>query len=299
MINNIKYKDYCNKFKGYRTFLDSMINKYVSIPGVGNNYVPQGICKVKEYFLITFYDYTKIANSIICVIDDSSKKFRIVYLDGKYHCGGIGYHEKSNSIYITGSSMGNSSYINKYDCNDILSKDKVYAKVKFRVDDNNTLKSSISGKSSVAYLFVLDNQIYLGNFSFKGDGRLKWYYLDDKGNLLIDSCFILDNPYINTQGMCKYKYMGNDYYLFSTSFGRKNDSIIYIAILNNNKFKTIKKIRFPAMSEQINVDKNGIVYIIFESGAYKYRGAKNRICDVCFFEFKKLLKDKKFKFFDR
>lgn len=294
--DEIKYNSYLSNFRKYKTFLKSMIKKYVGIPFVGSTYVSQGVCRVNNYTLITFYDYTKVNNSIICIVDDSSREFRIVYLDGKYHCGGIGYHEKSNSIYITGSSKGNTSYINKYNYDDILNKDKVYAKVKFRVDDNNTLKSSISGKSSVAYLFVLDNQIYLGNFSFKGDGRIKRYYLDDNGNLMMSSSIILNNPYINTQGMCKYKYKGDDYYLFSTSYGRRYDSIIYITKLNNNKFETVKKIKFPVMSEQINIDKNGIVYIIFESCACIYSKAKNKVCDVCFFEFEKLLNSKNLRF---
>jgi len=299
MINGkdeIKYNNYWCNFRKYKTFFRSMIKKYVGIPFVGSTYVPQGVCRVRNYTLITFYDYTKVNNSIICVVNDETRKFRIVNLDGKYHCGGISYHEKSNNIYITGSSSGNYSYINKYDCDDILSKDKVYLKVKFKVDDDNILKSSISNKSSVAYLSICDDQIYLGNFSVKKDGVVKRYYLDDNGNLVMSSLVILDNPYMNTQGICKYRYKGSDYYLFSTSCGECCDSKVYIAKLDSNKFKTIKKIRFPVMSEQINIDKNGMVYIVFESCADKYLKAKNKICDVCFFDFEKLLNSKRFRF---
>ena len=101
--DEIKYNSYLSNFRKYKTFLKSMIKKYVGIPFVGSTYVSQGVCRANNYTLITFYDYTKVNNSIICIVDDSSREFRIVYLDGKYHCGGIGYHEKSNSIYAKGN----------------------------------------------------------------------------------------------------------------------------------------------------------------------------------------------------
>ena len=76
--------------------------------------------------------------------------------------------KKTNSIFIPGASgkeQGNTSYVNRYNAKDLLNKDKINATLKIKVDDNNYLKSSINKKSSVAYLTVHNNYLYIGNFS--------------------------------------------------------------------------------------------------------------------------------------
>lgn len=291
MDNGIRYRDYCIRLKKYRTFIKGMKNKYIEVPNSDSNYIVQGFCFVNSYTLITAYDKNRIDNSIIYLINSNEELIKKVFLDGKYHCGGIAYHKSSDSIYITGDSnmnKGLSSYVNKYRFIDILNCDKVYACCKYEVDNNNMLKSSISNKSSVAYLTIYDNYIYLGNFSRNSNGKIKKYKLDNNGDILIDSCIILNNIHKNTQGMSLCKYNGEEYYIFSTSFGRVRDSIIYISKLSNNKFKIVKKIKFPVMSEQVNID-DGEVAFIFESSCDSFMDAKNRVLDICFFEFEKLL----------
>lgn len=288
MNGNIKYKYYCNKLKRYRLFVKGMKNKYVLIPNINNEFVPQGFCFVNDYILITLYDSLKKRNSVVCLLDKEGELIKVVSLDGKYHCGGIAYHKKSNSIYITGSSgvnNGKSSYINRYKFIDFLSKDRVCAVSKYKVDSDNTLESSINSKSSVAYLTINKDYIYLGNFSLKKVGKIKRYKLDSNGSLLFDSSVIIDNIYKKTQGLC----ITGEYFLFSTSYGRSKDSIIYISKYSNNRFKTIKKIKFPVMSEQINIDKFGEISVIFESGLLKFNGVKNRVNDICFFDLNKFL----------
>lgn len=292
MENSIKYNDYSNRLKKYRIFVSSMIDKYINVPNIDTSYIVQGFCFVGDYTLITAYDGDKKNNSIIYVIDLNGDLVKIVTLDGKYHCGGIAYHKKSGSIYISGESgvnNGLSSYIKKYKFIDILNNDKVYASAKFEVDNSNILKSSISDKSSVAYLTIYKDDIYLGNFSVKKNGKIKKYKLDNNGNVILDSCVVMENICKKTQGVCVYKYNDEYYYLFSTSFGRIKDSIIYITKLCDNKFVIMKKVKFPVMAEQINIDEFGVVSIMFESSSLRFEGVKNRISDICFFDFRKLL----------
>lgn len=292
MNSDIKYKYYYNKLKKYRLFVKGMKNKYILVPNINNEFVPQGFCFVDDYTLVTLYDSLRKRKSVICLLDKDGELIKVVSIDGKYHCGGIAYHKRSNSIYITGDSginNGKSSYVNKYNFFDILTKDRVCAVSKYKVDNDNTLESSINGKSSVAYLTINENDIYLGNFTLKKVGKIKKYKLDNNGNIIFDSCVVLDNIYKKTQGLSIYKYNGNEYFLFSTSYGRVKDSVIYISKLSSNKFKTIKKIKFPVMSEQINVDNFREVSVMFESGVLKFKGVKNRINDICFFDLKKFL----------
>ena len=90
--------------------------------------------------------------------------------------------------------------------------------------------------------------------------------------------------------MCIYKYKEKNYYLFSSSFGRRNNSKIYIAKLDkNNNLKLYKQIKLPCLAEQINTDENNIS-ILFESCAKKFSNAKIIMDDICYLDFEKLIK---------
>ena len=280
-----KYLNYYNQLKKYKLFISIMKDKYITIPNLDTNYIPQGFCFVDNYTLITTYDYTKQNNSIIYIINKNKELIKTVLLEDKYHVGGISYHKQSNSIYITGKSgvdNGLSSYISKYNFSDLLNKTNIKAATKFQVDNNNTLKSSITNKSSVAYLTIYNDCLYLGNFTIKNKGKIKKYKLDTNGDIISDSCITLDNPYKKTQGLCIYKKNNEYYYIFSSSLSRFKDSTIYISKLNNNKFKLVKKIKLPVMSEQINITNLNELSILFESGSKKFKGSKNKINDICF-----------------
>ena len=272
-----------NYLKKYKTFINSMRDKYIKIPNINDTYIPQGVSQIDNNILITYYDYTKKNNSIIYLYNIDTKEERIITLDGIYHCGSISYHIPSNSIYIP----GNSSYINKYNYQDILTKDKISYTKTFKVDNNNSLRSSISNKSSVAYLSIYKDELYLGNFSHK-KGIIKKYIIDKEGNIEENNYTLLINPYKDTQGICKYYYNNEEYYIFSTSYTRFKDSTLYITKLINNTFKTIKKIKLPPMSEQINTN-NKELYILFESNSKVYKNSLNKVADICYLDFEKLL----------
>ena len=287
-----KYLNYSNQLKKYKLFISSMKDKYINIPNLDTNYIPQGFCLIDDYTLITAYDYTKQNNSVIYIINKHNKLIKTVLLEDKYHVGGISYHKKSNSIYITGksgTSNGVSSYINKYNFDDLLNKTNIQATSKFQVDNNNTLKSAITNKSSVAYLTIYNNDLYLGNFTIKNKGKIKKYNLDNNGDIISDSCITLDNPYKKTQGLCIYKKNNEYYYIFSTSLSRFKDSTIYISKLTNNNFNLVKKIKLPVMSEQINITESNELSILFESGSIVFKYAKNKISDICFIDLNNII----------
>lgn len=277
-------KYFGRSFWRYKDFVRCMIDKFVRVPFAGDNFVPQGVCLVDNFMLITFYDYTGKDKSVVFVVDVDGDGCRMVRLDGKYHCGGIAYHKMSDSVYIAGDS----GYVNKYSYRDILVKDQVCAEVKFFVDCDNLLISGVDGKSSVGFLSVYGNYIYVGNF-IDDVGKIKRYDLDTCGRIVMDSCIIWNNPYKKTQGFCRCKYRGEDYYLFSTSYGRRNDSFLYISKRVDDEFLMVKKKKMPVLAEQINIGELDEIYIIFESCAFKYSSAKNIVRDVCFLDLERLL----------
>ena len=111
-----------------------------------------------------------------------------------------------------------------------------------------------------------------------------------------------------TQGMAFYRFSGKTYLIFSTSYGRNEDRknftnklIVYKPTdydsLNSktgykdyHKGARLKDITIPYMSENLCM-KGMLMYIIFESGAEKYRNdvPTKAICDkYCELDFYKV-----------
>ncbi len=287
-MNKDKQNPYKEILKRYPVFSNSL-NKFTNIPINKTSFIPQGSCKIDNKTLIVAYDEKKKKNSIILILDKNNNLINTVSLEGKYHSGAIAYDKKTNSIFIPGASgkeQGNTSYVNRYNAKDLLTKEKINATLKIKVDDNNYLKSSINKKSSVAYLTVHSNYLYIGNFS-KKKSIIKKYAIKNNGYLIEKESII--NPYPHTQGMCIYKYKEKNYYIFSSSYGRRNNSTIYISQIDkNNNFKTINQIKLPCLAEQINTSNNDL-FILFESCAKKYSKCKIIINDICYLNFEKLL----------
>ncbi len=288
------YEDYLSNLSDYEGFTSCMIDKYIDIPGLDKNFVPQGSCQVGDYTLLVGYSSVSGENSTLYVIDKNGNVIKNITLDGAYHCGAVSYDEKTGSVYITGKSGaddGKSCYINQYGLGDIFHNngEELIPNNKIQVDNDNSLKSSTNDKSSAAYLTVNDGYLYVGNFDKNGDGIIKRYKIKSDGTL--GNEVIIDNPFGKTQGMCVYNYEGEDYYIFSCSGGRTNDSNIYVATMDENgNLVQCGEMTLPCMAEQIsNCGDNGIS-VLFESCAGEYCDSANQtIDDICYLDPEELL----------
>ena len=285
-----------NSSKEYEAFFKYLINSTKTIPNTRTKYIPQGICVIEDNILITSYDEEKKDNSIIYLINDNGYQKKII-LDGKYHLGGISYDKNNNEIYVTGyGSNKGESYVNIYDYNDILSYDDnernlLKLEKKIKVDKNFELLSSASRNkiSSPAYLYVNENHLYVGNYHTNKSIIKK--YLIEGNNINENNYEIIKNPFYYTQGMCIYNYNDIDYYIFSSSKGRRSNSVLYIATLDNNSLTRVGELTLPCMSEQLCIIDNKLA-IIFESCARKYyRNARNVIDSICYLDIDRIIKD--------
>lgn len=283
--------------KDYETFFKCLVDSNKTVPNIRTKYIPQGICVVEDNILITAYDEEKIDNSIIYLINNNGYQKKIV-LDGKYHGGGISYDKNNNNIYITGyGSDKGLSYVNVYNYNDILSYDdnlrsKLKLVNKIKVDESFELLSSASRNkiSSPAYLYIHNNYLYVGNYH-TNKSIIKRYIIKENSTIAENNYEVINNPFSYTQGMCIYNLDDTHYYIFSSSKGRKNNSKLYIATLNNNNLTKVGEITLPCMSEQVCIVDNKIA-IIFESGARKYYStAKNVVDSICYLDIEKIIKD--------
>ena len=88
-------------------------NTHYTIPGLsttnvlGKNcktMIPQGICRMDNYVLVTAYDYKEAYNSVIYVINTSGIVQATLVYDKKCHMGGIAYDGKD--VWIAEGGKG-------------------------------------------------------------------------------------------------------------------------------------------------------------------------------------------------
>lgn len=279
----------------YTSFYTTLSKKLYTIPLKSNFFVPQGVCAIDDTILVSCYDRKKINNSVLFIFSKNEEK--MVFLDGKMHCGGISYHKKTNSLFVTGYGIDDKSFVNKYDASYILNLKNlstVFVDKVFPVDLNCELYSTAAKHSSPSYLTIYDDYLYVGNFveqSYidKYSPIIKKYKILSTGNLST-KYEIINNPFSNTQGLCVLDYKGVTYYIFSRSFGRSSNSIINICRLVDNKFDVLNTVVFPSMLEQINTYSGNLITIFESSAACFKRTAISKNDGVYLINFSKLLK---------
>lgn len=277
------------------------------IPGLFEGIIPQGCCydSTGDRFLISGYYEDGKFPSMIMVVNAKDNKLVGAYPlkktvgDNYYgHAGGIAVSE--STVYITSDStcytfplskldgLSNGAYIQ------FEGKFKLNTAGSFACIYNNTLwvgdfvESDDKARESVSKVTTLDSgetfYAYCEGYNLI-DGLPSVEKINSQSDGYIPDYFLAIPEQV--QGMALTK---TNKIIFSTSYGRKNNSIIYIFddIFSENKVGTVtvdghsidllacssnklnKKIVAPPMAEGLANHPDG-VYIIFESGAAKYR----------------------------
>jgi WD40 repeat protein len=261
-----KYKG-TKKFDDYPLFRRALIDgMYTSKPCRDSRYASQGVCQIGNTTFITSYDtaFTKTAipwetddkrRSILDIIDDKGRHKRLRF-DNEAHVGGISYNSHYEKIYVSGPD----GTVNIYDMDDVAS-----------LENGDTLDKHINIKvdHAASYLTVDNDSLLVGEFTEDGPGTLTFYDITDKGNNLKYSKQI-EVPFEKAQGVCTIEKNGEKFYVFSCSYGRQSDSKLIVARLNGDEFEKVRSITLPCMSEQVSVDKDGNLMVVFESDCKKY-----------------------------
>lgn len=276
--NNECYQVYFNsdKFKNYSNFKFCLVNKYTNKLHRDSSYATQGCCDVNGTVLVTSYDTgfqvisnkkgkkhcverTEKYNSVLDIVD-SFGRFKILTFDNTAHVGGIAYDNKSGKLYVS-----NEDAINCYDIDYVSTLTSGECLTEYK---KTNLTKNKDGIKSASYLTAYNGNLYAGEFDDQSYKNVTKYNIDSKGNLEVDK--IYEVPYKKVQGMCIYEYKGEEYYFFSSSYGRGNDSNLYVAKLENDKLEKIGSITMPCMSEGISIDNEGNLMVTFESDCMKY-----------------------------
>lgn len=264
-----------------RTFL----NAQGSEQAVCTSMTPQGLAVTDEYVLISAYCHTAKHNSVIYVINKETHRFiKEVVLPGASPCGWPCYDPDHDMLVVSSNINGIAQAVN---IKMPVLKDYSYADNRMPVQVNQTC--SLYGIVRDSFMTFYKGCLYVGCFNKYTESSIARYAVDEEGNLVntldeelgmnFEMAVPLDYSTISeqAQGMAFY----NDKLLLSHSFGilpsrvvfyEQSDKRLYV---NENSAKTY---RFPEMIEQIVVDGEDL-YVLFESGAYAYRGYAGNVVD--------------------
>lgn len=282
------------------------------IPGLDDDFIPQSVCYVEKIDMYAVSGYVKGSLSRIYLIDKENEKVKKLYIDDySEHAGGIAANK--NDVYVSsGGNENEGGYI--YHINaDVLKNASDGSKVKF--------DSKFQVYSRASALYAGDEMLFVCEFyEYKDYPVNKSHYVgencaiscgykfesikDFEDNSLILPDIVLSIPN-KVQGM---SITQDDKIVFSTSYGRKNDSVMYVFDDYNNlekstisfgeaqvplyicsKTNQILKVKMPTLMEGMDY-YDGKLYVIFESGAKNYSNAKEIIDNVWEVDINNMLK---------
>lgn len=273
-----------------------------SMPGLEDGFIPQGICYVEseKCFAVSGYTDNKGFSRIYLVRESDGAVGTVVLKGYKGHAGGIASF--GDDVYVcSGGSESEGGYIYRLSAKELM---------KSFDEQNRTVEAELTDKigtvCKASFMYATDEMLFVGEFYNRENKVNKSHYKD--GNrawaagykLPIDSSFsgetklpdvILSIP-DQVQGM---SLTDDKKVVFSTSYGRKNDSVMYvfddftnwkkdsvtineteIPLYISGKDSKIMKFKMPTLMEGIDY-VNGSLHVIFESGANKYSDAKKVI----------------------
>ena len=272
-----------------------------------NCMTPQGICIAGDYILITAYcnveslkaDLENNAdqtvnqmrieateehnrhNSVLYVLDKANgQHIATMIFDDKSHVGGITF----DGEYVWVAKGGNCkiegySFVDVRACIEMGSYNYPMCEAACEVQCDNV----------TSFVTCYDGYIWAGTFSDDVDsnGVLTGYsVVEDGGVHCIETHKIIEIP-PHANGAAFIDTELGPYLAVTTSYGRSNDSTLYIydatnlqtvGAMGNIQLPEYNKYVLPPMAEEICVEKNDI-YFLFESASTAYSFVEDNKCD--------------------
>lgn len=255
-----------------------------------DNYVPQGLCVVGKYVIVSMYYKGLQKNSILLLYNKNTGKFvKRVVLPSKDHVGSI--------TNVKGRLVVGLCNISTTDYVAVIS----YSKLK-KIKNGKTIKYNYTKKiPGYADFAAFDGTIFWAGHSANiSYARMYGYKVTVKKKKLV---FTKKYSYVvpaNSQGLIVKKEKGsNRTFIFSQSYGRLGDSSLITYKTNIKKATSLGTATstklMPSMSEGICLTSKGYVYMVFESAAGIYCADPDltteiRVNNVCRMKYSKLNK---------
>lgn len=314
----------------FRYYLSGEDYTTLPIPGLYNTnvlgndcktMVPQGICQMGEYTIVSAYDYEGKENSVLYAINSKRKLVATIVLPYKVHAGGVIFDGHSVWVCNGKRNYGRTSNVKDSTFVYYVTKKQIITAINLCEGKKSVIIKGIEKQKydlvdfDAAYCTFYENILWFGTFNSKETGIANAYTVSYSGDVpKLKKIGDMEMPRA-TQGMTFYRYNNKIYLIISASYKRQNGAefenrlIVYEPIdydrLNNqglswrdyHKGNRTKDITIPNMSENIHISSSSM-YLIFESGAYEYSHDINNCCPVaarldsiCKLDFKKIAID--------
>lgn len=261
------------------------VNEYVN----NDTYVPQGICRMGKYILISAYQETYKKNmwkaeynSVIYVVNGSTFEYiTTLVLPNTYHNGGIAFD--GYNVWLTNSKNKAVYYIKKEVIENKIPKESSSRPYSFMINESE-LGKSYRIENTPSCLTYHDGKLWVGTYG--GNGQIYGYMLSETSSdepILtnykpdtITAATIVGMSAAAAKCINGIEFDGSDLYI-SVSSGRQGVSkhIIRAKKVGNanigSSYKVVKKVVIPDMSEEMLIEGD-ILYCVFESGANHYNG---------------------------
>ena len=246
----------------YYNYLSTLTGDYLNMPDL-EDMVPQGLTCCGDYVIVSAYDANRFCDSCLFVINKNDNYIKRVDLDNNSHVGGIAYDYGNDLLWVTVNDR-----LYGYGMNDVLFGKEIVKKY---------TTSSIDNIDKCSFLNYKGGKLYIGNYDLRNNSVISVYKLsknERNGNI----SFVFDKSLTipsKTQGIDFLKIDNQEYLVLSRSWYIFDDSELlvykYSDDISNYTNNYVSMIKCPPMMEEIKVtDKNGL-FVLYESGAYKYR----------------------------
>ncbi len=289
-FNNVIDDNIINLSNDYPLFVNNLTNANIKMPII-DNMIPQGLAITNDNYIVTYYDELQETSSLVDLLDFEGKIINEKKLNNKSHVGGIAYDSKRKLVWIPGEN----GILNVYSYNDFYNDEKLIPQYVFTNLSDDLINYKNKNEREISFLTINEDKLYIGSFSLKNSGKIKEYQIDDN-NSNIKLTFIKEYSSLNyIQGMTFYNLNDKQYLILGLSYGRNNNSQIYIYEFDENKnsiseMNNIKEIILPPLLEQVTV-KDNYLYLIFESGSKKYQNNLIIISEICVMNINRLIFD--------
>nr|WP_317449148.1 hypothetical protein [uncultured Sellimonas sp.] len=263
------------------------VNSKTGQSDICTSMTPQGMDVTKDSIFVSAYCHTKKHNSVLYQIDKESGRFvKEIIMPNRTHAGGIAYDNLNQVLWVS-NMMDGKAAVSLYTMEAL--ENYQYDKTKKPLPFLET--HVLEGLTRNSFMAFRGGSLYAGYFSLSGDSIINRYSVDFEINeknkeeyeelnrereLL--SNVAIDQEWADILSQVQGLEVFGNYLFISQSYGFADSrlrvyerSVIETEKYSLKKKEEIKSFALPNQMEQICI-QDGRLYMLFESGAYAYRG---------------------------
>lgn len=305
-------------YKSFKSKIVKKKNRNYRIPELKNGYIPQGLCEIGNYFVISAYKEYGTDYSVLFLVDKKTGKYKKkIVLPVVEHVGGLA--TVKNRVLVPCSGGGYVGILTRKDIETAKNGEQLSFQQKIRTGKIGSFATYDGTYFWVGKYNQLSNGVMYG---YKVKEVKKKKKIKKKVKKTLEDGTTVIKTKVKTKTIKKLELKkqysleipkqiqgvtvmanhknGNKTFVFSQSSGRnRNSSLLIFRKVTLSKKRTVvltkanKTITIPPMAEGILKGKNGYLYILFESGANMYSSNVNHYCEtpiyrMCYIKLNKL-----------